>query len=194
MAPTKNNNIPKSVPLKRKALPILIHRGYILILNVGLVSFVDFIFLLKLFWFDIVSLLSSVCLRMNPHKTLSIIKQVVQLAVAFVMKDAIAKGGILGLVIAPALGAAASALLGAGINAVSPPSLASGGIATGRSLVEVGEYSGANVNPEVIAPLDKLKSMMGGGMNNINLKGDFEIRGDKLVMLIDRTRQQQSRI
>lgn len=43
-----------------------------------------------------------------------------------------------------------------------PPALAEGGIAFGRSLVEVGEYSGVRGNPEVIAPLDKLQGMIGG--------------------------------
>jgi hypothetical protein len=44
--------------------------------------------------------------------------------------------------------------------------LAEGGIVTGRTLVEVGEYSGVSSNPEVIAPLDKLQGMIsraGGG-------------------------------
>ena len=127
----------------------------------------------------------------------TIIKQLIQLAVAFVMKDAIAKGGVLGLVVAPVLGAAASALFQAGINKVSPPKLAEGGIATGRSLVEVGEYSGASTNGEMILPINRLPAMLqkaGIGGGSVNVTGEFEIRGDKLVMLIDRTRQQQSRI
>ena len=42
------------------------------------------------------------------------------------------------------------------------PSFANGGIVSGRVLAEVGEYAGARHNPEVIAPLDKLKGLIGG--------------------------------
>lgn len=41
--------------------------------------------------------------------------------------------------------------------------LASGGIAYGDTLVQVGEYANARSNPEVIAPLSKLTSLMGSG-------------------------------
>jgi hypothetical protein len=40
------------------------------------------------------------------------------------------------------------------------PKLAMGGLVYGDSLVNVGEYAGARSNPEVIAPLDKLKDYM----------------------------------
>jgi len=39
---------------------------------------------------------------------------------------------------------------------------ADGGIVSGPTMGLVGEYPGAKTNPEVIAPLDKLRSMMGG--------------------------------
>tara|TARA_R110002020_G_scaffold159525_5_gene343422 strand:- start:2126 stop:3037 length:912 start_codon:yes stop_codon:yes gene_type:complete len=45
------------------------------------------------------------------------------------------------------------------------PSLASGGVAFGDSLARVGDYAGASANPEVIAPLDRLKSMMAPNNN-----------------------------
>ena len=41
------------------------------------------------------------------------------------------------------------------------PMLADGGIAYGDTLARVGEYANARTNPEVIAPLDKLQSMLG---------------------------------
>lgn len=41
------------------------------------------------------------------------------------------------------------------------PKLADGGIAYGDTLARVGEYANARTNPEVIAPLDKLQSMLG---------------------------------
>jgi len=45
---------------------------------------------------------------------------------------------------------------------LSLPAFADGGIVSGPTLGLVGEYPGASTNPEVIAPLDKLRSMLGG--------------------------------
>ena len=66
---------------------------------------------------------------------------------------------------------------------IPPPALADGGIAFGESLVRVGEYSGANVNPEVIAPLNKLQSMMGG--NQVQVVGT--ISGNDIMLSNART-------
>jgi len=60
--------------------------------------------------------------------------------------------------------------LGSGIHAAvaksaqdaGVPAFADGGIVSGPTLGLVGEYPGASTNPEVIAPLDKLRSMLGG--------------------------------
>ena len=68
------------------------------------------------------------------------------------------------------------------ILATPIPQLAEGGIAFGNSMVNVGEYSGANVNPEVIAPLDKLKGML--GMETVNVVGT--ISGEDIVLASDR--------
>ena len=44
------------------------------------------------------------------------------------------------------------------------PQMAEGGLFTGRSLAMVGEGPGTSmINPEVVAPLDKLQQMIGGG-------------------------------
>lgn len=69
--------------------------------------------------------------------------------------------------------------LGAGM-AEDPPQLAEGGIAFGRSLVEVGEYSGARANPEVIAPLDKLQGMIQGGGQSVQVSG--VLRGKDILL------------
>jgi hypothetical protein len=45
----------------------------------------------------------------------------------------------------------------------------------------VGEYPGAQNNPEVIAPLDKLKDLIGGG------NGQFVLRGQDLVLAMQRS-------
>ena len=59
---------------------------------------------------------------------------------------------------------------------------ASGGIVSGPTMGLVGEYPGAKTNPEVIAPLDKLKDMIGGGGN-----GEFVLRGNDLVLALQRS-------
>jgi len=46
---------------------------------------------------------------------------------------------------------------------------ADGGLAYGETAVNVGEYTGAKTNPEVIAPLDKLKDIISGTGKNITV-------------------------
>lgn len=55
----------------------------------------------------------------------------------------------------------------------SLPKFADGGIAYGPTLGIFGEYAGASHNPEVVAPLNKLKSLIGG---NGTSGGIFELR------------------
>lgn len=47
---------------------------------------------------------------------------------------------------------------------------AEGGIVSGPTIAQIGEYSGAKNNPEVVAPLSELKGMFGRQMN-INITG-----------------------
>ena len=71
------------------------------------------------------------------------------------------------------------------VAAAGVPMLASGGLATGPTLAMVGEYAGASGNPEVIAPLDKLRSLLpepGEGVGNL----EFRIKGDDLVAVYNR--------
>lgn len=75
-----------------------------------------------------------------------------------------------------------AALIGAG-SLVGAIKMASGGIVSGSSFVNVGEYPGAAHNPEVIAPLDKLRGMIG---NTSSQHHTFEISGDKLVSILQR--------
>ena len=71
------------------------------------------------------------------------------------------------------------------VTAAGIPALAEGGVATGPTLALVGEYAGASGNPEVIAPLDKLRAMLpepeGGPMDL-----QFKIKGDDLVAVYNR--------
>jgi len=59
---------------------------------------------------------------------------------------------------------------------------ASGGIVSGPTMGLIGEYPGAKSNPEVVAPLDKLKDMLGG-----NGGGQFILKGNDLVLALNRS-------
>ena len=67
-------------------------------------------------------------------------------------------------IVIPALVATGIGLIRGLFSAIAVPAMAEGGIVSGNTVVQVGEYPGASTNPEVIAPLDKLRSMIGGGM------------------------------
>lgn len=67
------------------------------------------------------------------------------------------------------------------------PALAEGGIATGPTLALVGEYAGATGNPEIIAPLDKLRSMIEpAAAGFIGGEVEFKIRGRELVGILSK--------
>jgi|13_taG_2_1085334.scaffolds.fasta_scaffold03019_5 TP901 family phage tail tape measure protein len=75
------------------------------------------------------------------------------------------------------------------------PKFANGGIVSGPTMGLMGEYPGAKSNPEVIAPLDKLQGMMGGGASqNVNVGGEFKINGQDLVVALQRADRNRSRI
>ena len=71
--------------------------------------------------------------------------------------------------------AAKTALSVAGLKGtlgnITGMSFANGGIISGPTLGLMGEYAGANSNPEVVAPLSKLKSMIGGGSQQVEVVG-----------------------
>ena len=73
---------------------------------------------------------------------------------------------------------------------------ANGGIVSGPVNALVGEYPGAKSNPEVIAPLNKLKNIIGeqGGGGNMNVSGEFVVRGQDLVVALQRADKTRSRI
>jgi len=61
---------------------------------------------------------------------------------------------------------------------------ADGGIISGPTMGLMGEYPGARTNPEVVAPLDKLKDMIGGGGG-----GTFMLRGQDLLLSVNRAQK-----
>jgi len=87
--------------------------------------------------------------------------------------------------IATGVSAVLSGIASAKSALTAAPALASGGLAFGETLATVGDNPNAATNPEVIAPLDKLRGMM-GGEQSINITVNGEIQGDKLKMLLDK--------
>ncbi len=71
--------------------------------------------------------------------------------------------------------------------------LADGGLATGPTVAMVGEGRGTTMsNPEVIAPLDKLKSMIGeSGGGNVQVFGT--IKGADILLSSDRAKNNRNR-
>ena len=60
----------------------------------------------------------------------------------------------------------------------------------------VGEYPGARQNPEVIAPLNKLQSIMCKSKNggNINVSGEVRVYGQDLLIAIERANETAGRV
>jgi hypothetical protein len=79
---------------------------------------------------------------------------------------------------------AAGTALKSKINNNKATAFANGGIVSGPTMGLVGEYPGAQSNPEVIAPLDKLKEMIGGGGG-----GMFVLRGQDLLLSVNRAQK-----
>ena len=72
---------------------------------------------------------------------------------------------------------------------------AEGGVVSGPTLALVGEYAGASNNPEVIAPLNKLRSMLDTGDGGFGGKKDvtFKIKGRNLEGVLHRERRVRQR-
>lgn len=75
-----------------------------------------------------------------------------------------------------------------------PTPFAKGGIVSSPTLGLIGEYANASRNPEVIAPLDKLKSMIGDRQSAVNVTGEFNLRGQDLVVALQRANRNRDRI
>ena len=84
------------------------------------------------------------------------------------------------------IGAGFVASMLAVVAAAGVPMLAEGGIASGPTLAMVGEYAGASGNPEVIAPLDKLRGMLKEPANVDFGRVEFEIKGRTLVGILNK--------
>lgn len=101
-------------------------------------------------------------------------------------KDALATSWLTPWV-AIGLGAAAIATGAAFVSLANKPiKLAKGGLAYGPTLAVVGDNPNAMSDPEVVAPLSKLRSMVGA--QQLELVGDvvFELRGDTMRAVLNR--------
>jgi hypothetical protein len=71
-----------------------------------------------------------------------------------------------------------------------PPALAKGGLAFGPTMAMVGDNRNAGVDPEVIAPLSKLQSMMGG--QSVQVTG--KISGRDILLTSERNAIDRNRV
>ena len=79
--------------------------------------------------------------------------------------------------------------MSAGFN-LPTGAFADGGIVSGPTLGLVGEYPGAKTNPEVIAPLDKLRGMLGG--QHVQVTG--KISGRDILLTSERNAIDRNRV
>ena len=94
-----------------------------------------------------------------------------------------------------AMGSSVGGYAGGGNSGVVT-GFANGGIISGPTMGLVGEYPGARQNPEVIAPLNKLQSIIGKSNNggNLNVTGQVRIDGQDLLIAIERANETAGRI
>jgi len=86
-------------------------------------------------------------------------------------------------------GGAAVGLFNSVLNKVKVPALATGGLAYGPTVAMVGDNPGANIDPEVISPLSKLKDIIGSTAQAIKVEwpqSGFRLDGRDLVLVMDR--------
>lgn len=79
------------------------------------------------------------------------------------------------------------------IAAAPIPQFAQGGIVSGPTVGLMGEYPGARTNPEVIAPLDKLKSMIGDSGGTTTIIPDVTIKGEDISISFERYNRRKAR-
>lgn len=104
--------------------------------------------------------------------------------------NALTAGPIAGPILAgimAGLGAAQVAAI-----ASTPLPMAKGGIAYGPTNALVGEYPGASSDPEVVAPLSKLKSLLGNEMN-VSLSVGGVLKGEDIFLSNDTATEKRDR-
>lgn len=105
---------------------------------------------------------------------------------------AVALNGIGAIIAGGALVAATAAAKAALQNATA---FADGGIVSGPTYALVGEYAGARNNPEVIAPLDKLRSLITPAyMDPSSFRLETKVRGRDLYVMLQGVEREKNRV
>lgn len=109
------------------------------------------------------------------------------------------KEALKGIIVNPAFGVIAGiAAIAAGsamiAKANQPVKLAKGGLAYGPTLAVVGDNPGAANDPEVVAPLSKLRNYVGGQMLQLTGDVEFVVRGDTMRAVLNRENMRLSRL
>jgi len=101
------------------------------------------------------------------------------------------KLGPLAVPLAAGIAGLAAGVFNSILKGLRIPALAQGGLAYSPTLALVGDNRGAGADPEVIAPLSKLKQYLGGGNQLI---GNFRIAGRDLELVLERSQADSQRI
>jgi TP901 family phage tail tape measure protein len=122
-----------------------------------------------------------------------LIKQGVAAIITGTLVNLGVKLGPFALAAAAAAGAAASGLFNTALNKIAPPKLAQGGLTRGATLAVVGDNPSGK---EAIIPFERMDEFLSkfGGGGGTRVTGVFEVKGSDLVLVLDRARQEQTRI
>lgn len=111
---------------------------------------------------------------------------------ASIALKAVAWNGIGAIIAGGALVAATAAAKAALQNATA---FAEGGIVSGPTYALVGEYAGARNNPEVIAPLDRLRSLITPASTDLSgLRLETKVRGRDLYVILQGIEREKNRV
>ena len=111
---------------------------------------------------------------------------------ASIALKAVSWNGIGAIIAGGALVAATAAAKAALQNATA---FADGGIVSGPTYALVGEYAGARSNPEVIAPLDKLRSLITPAyMDPGSFRLETKVRGRDLYVMLQGIEREKNRV
>ena len=89
------------------------------------------------------------------------------------------------------IGAGFSAAAVALVQAIGLMPFAEGGVVSGPTMALIGEYAGASSNPEVVAPLDKLRSMIEPSVSHVEVTG--KIKGRDIVLVQEKEMNHRKR-
>ena len=89
------------------------------------------------------------------------------------------------------IGAGFSAAAVALVQAIGLMPFAEGGVVSGPTMALIGEYAGASSNPEVVAPLNKLRSMIEPSVSHVEVTG--KIKGRDIVLVQEKEMNHRKR-